>query len=215
MSNENNFTAMINVYVLDDHPIVAEALEHAAAKSGRICVAGFFRTVEDGRKALERRLPDVLVLDVDIPPDGNGIDFCREVHGKYPDLKIVMITGFCEYSTIKRAMNNGASGYVAKSSGTQQMIEGIEAVMEDREYYCSEIRQVMRKNMDRIEVPELTRTEKGVVRYLAEGKKHREIAKEMFLSEYTVPSVVKTLIDKLEVNNAVELVDKCRKEKLI
>ena len=101
--------------IADDHRMLVEGLQAAIEGSGIAKVIDTSHTFDSCRKTLLFRRPDVLLLDISMP-DGSGIDFCKEMHEAYPDMKILMLTSYDEYTMVSRAVAAGASGYIQKNA---------------------------------------------------------------------------------------------------
>jgi DNA-binding NarL/FixJ family response regulator len=194
---------MISVHITDDHKILVEGLKPLINKSGNIAVSGISYSLGECRKALLYQTPDVLLLDINLP-DGSGIDFCEEIRSKYPNLKILILSTRNEYSTVKQVLSNGASGYVLKNALSEEVITGIEAVMQGEIFLCKEIDALMRKKTEsRIW---LTIREKELLRFIVMEYTNQEIADKMFLSVETIKTYRKNLMSKLDAKNVVTLV---------
>jgi DNA-binding NarL/FixJ family response regulator len=164
------------------------------------------------RTALDAEVPDVLLLDINLP-DGSGVDFCNEVKQKYPDMKVLILTTHNEYSIAKRVMNNGASGYILKNALSEEVITGIETVMNGEIFLCDEIDVLMKK---RNENPIwLTVREQELLRLIIDGYTNQEIADKMFLSIETIKTYRKNLLLKLGAKNSMILVKMALEQKLV
>jgi DNA-binding NarL/FixJ family response regulator len=165
-------------------------------------VIGTSYSLAECRKALVK-LPDVLLLDLNLP-DGNGVDFCIEIRKKYPNLKILVLTTYNEYSIARQVLVNGASGYILKNALSEEVIVGIEAVMNGEVFLCEEIDILMKKKKE--EPIWLTNRERELLRFIADGYSNQEIADKIFLSVETVKTYRKNLILKLGAKNSMMLV---------
>ncbi len=203
---------MITVHITDDHKMLVEGLNASINESGIAMITGISYTLAECREALLLQVPDVLLLDLNLP-DGNGIDFCVEVKQAYPTVKILVLTSRDEYSIAKRVMDNGASGYILKNSLSEEVIAGIEAVMNGETFLCDEIDVLMRK---RTEQPIwLTAREQELLRLIVDGYTNQEIADKIFLSVETIKTYRKNLILKLGAKNSMMLVKLAIEKKLI
>lgn len=102
-------------------------------------VTATFHKLGDCRKRLaQKKAPHILLLGLAMR-DGNGIDFCAEIRGNYPGIKILMLTDDDEYSIIRRAMDNGASGFIRKNVLPEELITGLNAVIDGKIYLGSKI----------------------------------------------------------------------------
>jgi len=203
---------MINVHITDDHAMIVELLIPVINDSKIACVTGFSYKLSDCRKALAANLPDVLLLDINMP-DGNGILFCSEIHKLYPKMKIIALTGHDEHSSVIQILKNGASGYIVKSEAVCETINAIYAVMQGEIYICDRMEQVMRKTTT--EAVSLTPREKQILQMIAKGMRSTQIAEKLGIDIETVFTFRKKLNLKIGSSNPVELITKARKLGLI
>jgi DNA-binding NarL/FixJ family response regulator len=203
---------MISVHITDDHKILVEGLRRLINESKNITIIGVSHTLEECRKALTRQTPDILLLDLSLP-DGSGIDFCVEIHRKYPELKILILTTHNEYSVAKQVMANGASGYILKNALSEEVFAGIETVMAGEIFLCDEIDVLMKRRTK----PEiwLTARERELLRLIVDGYTNQEIADKMFLSIETIKTYRKNLILKLGAKNSMLLVKMAMENKWV
>jgi len=153
---------------------------------------------------LKQQLPDVILMDINMP-EKSGIDLCKEVKDKYPNVFVIGLSNFNQQSLIQRMMDNGASGYLVKNATQEELMEGIETVMRGKTYLSHEAAMSLRKASAN-EVPVLTRREKEVLELIAEGLTNAEIAKQLFISVTTVDTHRKNLLAKFEAKNIASLV---------
>ncbi len=194
---------MIQVHIADDHRMLVEGLQTAIEESGTAQVVDTSHTLDACRKTLLFRRPDVLLLDISMP-DGNGIDFCKEMHEAYPDMKILMLTTYDEYTMVNRAIAAGASGYIQKNALSEEVVKGIETVMAGDTYFSRDIDRMMKKRINH--AVWLTARERELLRHIVDGCTNQEIADRMFLSVETIKTYRKNLIHKLGTKNSAELV---------
>jgi DNA-binding NarL/FixJ family response regulator len=203
---------MINVIIVDDHKILVEGLQILINESENIRVLGVSYCLEECRKALTLQDPDVLLLDLNLP-DGSGIDFCSEIHKKYPQIKILILTTHDEYSVAKQVMENGASGYILKNALSEEVISGIETVMRGELFLCDEINILMKRRTEA--QIWLTAREKELLRLIVDGYTNQEMADKMFLSIETIKTYRKNLILKLGAKNSMILVKMAMENKWV
>jgi DNA-binding NarL/FixJ family response regulator len=203
---------MIKVHITDDHKMLVEGLTASINESDIATVTGVSYTLGECRKALSFTPVNVLLLDISLP-DGSGIDFCKEIHAGYPDMKILILTFHNEYSIAKRTLENGASGYILKNALSEEVIEGIEAVMNGKTFLCDEIDTLLNeKNEKQIW---LTKREQEILELISEGYSNHEIADKLFLGIETIKTYRKNLNRKFEAKNTVDLVRKGMKNQLV
>lgn len=192
--------------------MLVEGLQTAINESGIANITGISYTLENCKKNIAFKRPDVLLLDISMP-DGSGIDFCREIHEKYPEIKILMLTSCDEFTIVNRTIIAGASGYILKNALSEEVVKGIETVMAGETYFSKEIDQLMKKRTN--SAVWLTAREQELLRHIVNGFTNQEIADKMFLSIETVKTYRKNLIQKIGSKNAAELVHIAIRDKWI
>jgi DNA-binding NarL/FixJ family response regulator len=211
METKNNLQ-LINVVIVDDHKMITDTLEPWISESKTVSVIYKAYSVAECRDLLKDKQPEVLLLDISMP-DGSGIDLCREIKEKYPQIKVLMLTSYDGLATIMAALNAGANGYVLKNSPPEELLEGIHKVAFGERFLCKEVRDMLSKNED--SPMELTRREMELLRLIAEGLTLPELADKMCLGVQTIRSYRQTLNFKLSAHNAAQLVQNAKARKLV
>ena len=201
---EKSNSQLIRVSITDDHKMVMEGLSKMINESGIAQVTGNYYDLKSCREGLDKERPDILLLDIALP-DGNGVDFCAEITKKYPKIKVIMLTGYKEFNIAKRALHNGALGYILKNTDTEEVLAAIETVNDGEQFLCEEI-DMLFKNKKNTDVIWLTNREKEVLKYIADGYIAKEIADLLFIDTETVKTHKKNLFIKLEAKNMAELI---------
>jgi DNA-binding NarL/FixJ family response regulator len=198
------------ILLVDDHEVVRLGLKALLERHP------FFEVVAEAgtaREAVEKVVtysPDVVVMDIRLP-GGSGIEACAEISEKYPSVKIIMLTSYAEDEMLFSAIRAGASGYVLKQIGADDLIRAIEAVGRGEALLDPAVTQRIFQEVRRAAKEEeasafssLTQQEKHVLLLVSEGKTNREIAKALFLGEGTVRNYVSSILSKLGVSNRAE-----------
>ncbi|HEY4789461.1 MAG TPA: response regulator transcription factor [Bacteroidales bacterium] len=205
---------MIDVLIVEDHPVVIEGLKKLLIDSGlaKLCVTA--STGKECNAYLKNFTPDIVLLDINLP-DINGIDLCKTLKTEYPELKILAISSFGQRSYILRMMENGALGYVLKNSSEEEIIEAIKNVASGKKHLGYDVNEILHPSRKDENIPLLTRRETEVLRMIADGFTNQEIADKLFVSPLTVDSHRKNLIMKLNARNTAELIKIAFFKKLI
>lgn len=194
----------IKVFITDDHYMVVEGIRSMLLMEKNIEWIGHAMTAASCMAFLANQQPDVLLLDINLP-DKSGIDLCKEIKEKYPDIFILGLSSFNQQSYIQKMIQNGASGYVLKNASGEEIRKAIEAAMQGDTFLSSEALVTMRENKD-AEVPVITRREKEVLKLIAEGLTNKEMAEKLFISTTTVDTHRNSLLSKFNVKNTANLV---------
>ena len=204
---------MITLQIVDDHKLVVESLTQLINESGIAVVNDVYYNLDSCRLGLTNKVPEILLLDISLP-DGDGVDFCAEIKKSYPDLSVIMLTTYREFSIAKRALHNGASGYILKNSDSDEMLAGIECVSRGELFLCEEI-DLLLKEKKNDDVVWLLNREKEILKYIAEGYITKEIADLIYRDVETVRTYRRNLLIKLNARNMAEMVKKGYEMKLI
>ena len=203
---------MITVYITDDHKVLADGLRRLIEEAGDIKVSQMAYNAQECRYHLQFGLPDVLMLDINLP-DGNGVELCKEFKALYPDLKILALTTYNEYSIVRQMLDNGALGYVLKNAMAEEVIEGVRTVAEGKKFLCHEV-DVLMKKQSNTDIW-LTPREQEMLKLIVAGNTNTEIAEKTSLSPETIKGYRKNLLLKLDVKNTAMLVKKAIDEKWV
>ena len=194
----------IKIFIADDHYMVVEGIRSMLLQEKNIDWMGHAMTAASCMAFLYRQQPDVLLLDINMP-DKSGIDLCKEIKAKYPDILIIGLSSFNQQSYIQKMMQNGASGYVLKNASREEIVNAIESVMNGDIFISNEASVTMRENKDAL-IPVITRREKEVLQLIAEGLINKEIAEKLFISITTVDTHRNSLLSKFDVKNTANLI---------
>lgn len=207
---------MTRVFIIDDHPMVVEGLQSLLNRLENIEVSGSVSNAFDAIPFIEKNIPDVILLDINLP-EISGIELCKKIHQQFPSIKILGISTFSERSYISRMIENGASGYLIKSASAEEIAEAIQTVMLGK-MYLSVAMEHMTKPLSVLpsdDLPALTKREKEVLQLISEGLTNNQIAEKLFISPLTVDSHRKNLLTKLSVNNTASLIKLAVKHGLV
>ncbi len=200
---------MIPIAITDDHTIVIEGIKTMLKLNKEIEVLQSFENLKDTFENLNSAVK-VLLLDINLP-DGNGINACKELLEKHPDLKIIALTNFEDTVFIKQIIKNGAMGYLLKNTDKKEITEAIKSVIEGKRYLPKKISDILLNDSIGISnstyfIPKLTVREKEILNLIIQEFTTEEIAAKIFVSTKTVESHRSNLIQKLGVKNSAGLV---------
>lgn len=202
---------MIRVMIVDDHEMIRNGIGSLLRGEPNINVV---ETASNGKQAFEKcafREVDVILMDM-MMPEMNGVSATKAIKGEYPQIKVLVVTINDETRFIKEALLAGASGYLLKDSTRNEIIEAIEKVAENKQYFSPEIvdriseRFKEGKMLEEQSEPLLTRKETDVLRLIAMEFTNQEIAEDLNCAVRTVDTHRRNLIKKLKVRNVAGLV---------
>jgi DNA-binding NarL/FixJ family response regulator len=193
-------SAPLRVFLLDDHELVRRGLKDLLEQEADLVVVGEAGTAAEAvTVALETR-PDVAVLDVRLP-DGSGIEVCRELRARLPEVACLMLTSFADDEALLASVMAGAAGYVVKQIRGEELLRSIRAVGEGKSLLDARSVGLL---LARLQTPlrddpfaALSSQEHRVLELVAEGLSNREIGAQLELAEKTVKNYVSSLLSKL------------------
>ncbi len=201
---------MIRIIICDDHPIINQGLQSLISSHPQMEVVATTSTIKQLDETLKNVIADVLLLDIHLP-DGKASEVCPELKRRYPNLKVLGLSNVDDPIIIQQMINDGASGYLLKSSPMSEIEEAILVIYEGGIYLSEQILNLLTpSNNDFEEIPIITRREKEVLRHLADGLSSTQIAEKMNISPLTVDSHRKNLMQKFNVNKTVNLLQKAK-----
>jgi DNA-binding NarL/FixJ family response regulator len=198
---------MIRLLLVDDHEIVRRGLRELLEAEDDLEVVAQAGTVEEGA-ALDISNIDVAVLDVRLP-DGSGVDLCRQLRAKRPELGCLMLTSFADNEALNASVLAGARGYVLKNVRGGDLVASIRRVANGEMLLTTDQIERARERLRRqitedIRLESLSAQEHKILDLLSEGLSNREIADVMFLAEKTVKNYVSNLLAKLGFQRRTE-----------
>jgi DNA-binding NarL/FixJ family response regulator len=206
--------APVRVLLVDDDDLMRAGLKAVLSSDERVEVVG---EAGSGRAAVERvrvLRPDLVLMDVRMP-DLDGIAATREVVSASPDVKVVILTTFEQDDYIFGALNAGASGFLLKRSGPEELLAAIQTVAAGDSLLSPSVTRTVIDRMARQPTPEigpsrllddLTPREHEVLVLLARGLSNSEIAAELVIEESTVKTHVKRILMKLRLRDRIQAV---------
>tara|TARA_R110000868_G_scaffold14075_9_gene65759 strand:- start:5308 stop:5943 length:636 start_codon:yes stop_codon:yes gene_type:complete len=201
---------MIKVAICDDHTMVLRGIETMLEDSDIITICATYNLGKQLLAEIDNNLPNVLLLDINLP-DSNGIELCKELTKKHPELAIIGLSNYSETGFIKNMLRNGAKGYLLKNTDKQELLLAITTVHKGGTYLPRNIQDILLNesigNPSQITfIPKLTRRETEVLHLVAKEHTNLEIADILFISTKTVESHRNNLIQKLGVRNTAGLI---------
>jgi len=198
---------MIRLLLVDDHEIVRRGLRELLETQDDLKVVAEAGSLEDAQN-LDVTGFDVAVLDVRLP-DGSGVDLCRMLRERRPDLACLMLTSFADNDALNASVLAGARGYVLKNVRGDDLVNSIRRVAEGEMLMSDEQIERARERLRRqitedIRLESLSVQESRILELLSEGLSNREIADVMFLAEKTVKNYVSNLLAKLGFQRRTE-----------
>ena len=195
------------VFLLDDHEVVRRGLRELIEAEDDLVVVGEAGTAEEALGRIPAIRPDVAVLDVRLP-DGDGVEVCREIRSAHPDIACVMLTSFADDEAVFASIMAGAAGYLLKQVRGTDLVAGIRQVGAGGSLLdpavTARVLERLRHRDEPDELSRLTKQERAILDYIAEGFTNRQIGEKMYLAEKTVKNYVSNLLAKLGMSRRTE-----------
>jgi DNA-binding NarL/FixJ family response regulator len=200
----------MKILLCDDQAVIRDGLEMLLNLEKDFQVIG---AAQDGAEAVElaaQKQPDLILMDLKMPIM-NGIEATREIHAKFPNIKILVLTTYDDDEWVFDAIRAGASGYLLKDTPRQKIVEAIRGTVEGKSFVDPAVagkmlNQVASKQTQPTSIltDKLTERELDVLRLIAKGINNSEIANQLHLSEGTVRNHVSAILEKLGVSDRTQ-----------
>ena len=205
-----SLTERIRVMLVDDHPVVRRGLGDLLAETGNIKVVGL---AADGAEAVtqaEETRPDVIIMDV-MMPNKDGVQACREIIDLLPETKVLILTASREEDAVIEAVAAGATGFLQKTSGSDELVDAVREVAKGRFVIPdSAVKRVFRQIRDGTVLKPssavLTKRQREILTQFACGKSYAQIAEALGLSTVTIRNSIYRIQDKLGMATKQEIV---------
>lgn len=190
----------MNIIIVDDHPLVLQGLTAVITSQGDMDLVGEAKSGDAAVSLITKSNPDIVLVDLRLK-DMPGLEIIRICKEKAPACKYIIFTSSVDSEDFRRARELGVDGYVLKEAFPEELISAIRLVYRGRKYYDPGIiDSVMRQDENNENLEEkLTARELEVLSILGEGLNNKEIAKKLYISEYTVKKHVSQVLAKLNL----------------
>ena len=205
----------ITILLVDDHAVVRSGLSKFLMVNKDLKLIG---EASDGAEAVQMvalHKPDIVLMDL-MMPIVDGITATREIHQKYPKVKVIALTSFAEQNMVQGALQAGAVGYLQKNVTAKELGNAIRSACEGKMTLSPEAAQVLANSVaqPQIQGEQLTERERDVLKCMAEGLSNNEIAEKLVVSLGTVKFHISSIFHKLGVDSRVEAVKLAIEQKL-
>jgi len=201
----------VRIMLVDDHPLIREAIAHLVASAPDFEVVG---EAANGQECLERVAdlrPDIVVLDIAMP-DMNGEQVSRELRRRHPGIKIIALSGYNDRQFVRAMTKAGAKAYVVKSASGRELIHALRAVASGKNYLSPEVTEAVMTLWEDsapsagLSQPDgLGKREKEVLKHIAQGHRSAIIATQMGIAVATVEAHRRNILRKLQLHSAADL----------
>jgi DNA-binding NarL/FixJ family response regulator len=194
----------IRIVLADDHDLVRSGIKALLTMIDGVEVIA---EVRDGRELVDLLAdvkPDLVMTDISMP-GMDGITAIAEIHDRYPDVKVLVLSMYDTVDFVKRAMANGACGYLLKDASPFELEQALRSVMTMGSYFSPAIAQRLLQPSEPTADDELTQRQIEILKLIAQGRASKEIAFELGLSSKTVDVHRARIMDRLRLNDIASL----------
>lgn len=213
----------VNIIIADDHQIVRDGIRSLLEGEQDIAVSGEAEDGEDVLTLLKESPADLVIMDINMPRM-DGISCTRIISNDFPDTKVLALTMLIEDQHVKAMIHAGASGYIMKNSGKDELLKAIRRIMAGKHYFSDEATNAImldliqpggKKDKDEGDHVPLTDREIEILRLIAQEMTNEEIGKKLFISRRTVDAHRRNLLEKTGSRNTAGLIKFALKHNLI
>lgn len=191
---------LINILLVDDHALFSKSLEIALSDYPEIEALDSINDVSQLDNFIVSKEPDIILMDINLKniSSEDGLELAKQILSRYPEQKIVILSGYDLPVYRSEARKIGAKGFVNKNIEPEKLVSILSKIMRGILYFDREIPFIER----------LTDSEKQIIQLIAEGQKRKDIASTLYISERTLSNHLQHIFEKLDVASAVEAVTK-------
>jgi DNA-binding NarL/FixJ family response regulator len=193
-------SAPLKVLIADDHPLLLAGVRRVLERSESIEVVGEARSAGEVMSLIERRQPQLVLLDLRMP-GSSGVDCIERIRGDWPDIKVVVLSANDDRGSIDGALGAGASAYIVKSVDAMDIASVLRQTACGNVFHPVAGRQCALEPADEPVAPALTDRERTILDAVASGMTTAAISKDLWVSEHTVKFHLTNIYRKLGVSN--------------
>ena len=196
------------MFLLDDHEIVRRGVRELLEVEADLVVVGEAGAAEEALARIPAASPDVAMIDMRLP-DGNGVEVCREVRSRNPEVQCVILTSYADDEALFDSIMAGAAGYLLKQIKGTDLVDAIRRVASGQSLLDPSVTERVLERLRNGPVQDerlarLTEQERKILDLIAEGLTNRQIGERIFLAEKTVKNYVSNLLAKLGMERRTE-----------
>jgi DNA-binding NarL/FixJ family response regulator len=197
----------MKILIVDDHKVVRDGIRFMLSDEPGIEIVGEADSAEAMFEIIDSEPVDVVLLDIRMG-GMSGLDALKRIASDYPQVKVLMLSMHDQPGYVRRAVEFGASGYLLKSAGRDEILAAISAVSVGEIYIQSVLMEPLLADVTRVrrESGRLSPREQQVLQLIANGSENKQIARKLGLSEATVKTYIRGVFERLDVSSRAEAV---------
>ena len=202
----------IHLVIIDDHPLFREGVIAILGTEPDMEIVGQGDTAQDAIRLSRDLMPDMLILDINIP--GGGLSAAQTISSAYPVIKLVMLTGSPDEDNVLTALKAGAQAYILKGVSARDLVDILHIVQAGESYVTPTLAANLLMELTTTSTTERTHTdnnldelkerEREILELIARGKSNKEIGLQLHLTEKTIKHYVTNILHKLQVQSRVQ-----------
>lgn len=213
---------MIRIVLADDHEIVRSGLKMLIESTPDMKVVGEAADGEQAYELVAREKPDILLMDISMPPGQSGLVACGRITQDHPNTRIIVVTMFAEPEYLYFTLQGGAAGYLLKNSSSEELVSAIRMVQGGGTYIHPKMVESLTRQLfsssgegEDVSYKQLTTRELEILQLLAKGHTNKEISEKIYLSIKTVEAHRSKIYAKLGFKTRADLVAYAIRHKLL
>lgn len=191
----------MKVVIVDDHPLVREGISSILSLDSDIEVSGEASNIAEAVKVINSSKPELVLIDIKLGKE-NGLDIINKIN--LVDCKLAVITSSLDINDFQKAEQFGVDGYIIKDAFPEEILNAVKIINRGRKYYDPMVVSFLNKRHQYNTEEKLTNREKEVLISIGKGMKNKEIAQQLFISEYTVKKHVSQILAKLNLKDRTQ-----------
>lgn len=200
----------LRIIIVDDHRIMLDGIAALLRDDKRFQIIGLYTRCNEALEDMKTEQPDVAITDIQMP-EMSGVEFTRAIKTLHPGIFVMALSMSGEESTVSEMLDAGASGYILKNTGQEELRNAIMSIVRGETYLSPEVaaaltRALIAKRKEEDDpAPRLTQREIEIIRLIAKEYSNEQIANELFISERTVETHRKNIFRKTGTKGVVGL----------
>ncbi|MEA5448726.1 response regulator transcription factor [Leptolyngbya sp. CCNP1308] len=201
----------IQLVVADNHTLVRAGFRSLVEELDGIEVIGEAENGRDALHLIETLKPQIVLMDIAMP-EMNGLEATARIAREFPQVKVLILSMHANEEYVYQALRSGASGYLLKDSGTEELELALRAIARGETYLCPAVSKyvvsdyVRRLSQDQNPLDQITPRQREILQLIAEGKSTKDIADILYISTKTVETHRTQLMDRLDIHDIAGLV---------